>query len=331
MKQKRSHPSKQHETSYNRLDSASRQRQLIEATSQVIVKVGISGVTLQRVAEVADITAGMVNFHFKSKDALLKATLESLVSDYIEQLASALEKAATSPAESLRIIAEQHFSAPLMTRDKLTLWYAYWGETQAHGSYRQICSSAKDFLHDLINNLVMQLQAPNGNTELARAITAGFIGIISHLSQEYFAAPERVDLRASIATCLAYLAHAFPEHGFEKPKDDRQAAQDTSDDKGANRMIPAIPMSPDWVVATLRDIDLNLARGIALQDICRRQHLDLKMIDSLRRKFQGMSAYQIRYVMTLENRNLKLMDSLADQLTAKHTARSTAARRSRKA
>jgi hypothetical protein len=90
-------------------------------------------------------------------------------------------------------------------------------------------------------------------------------------------------------------------------------------------------MSPDWIIATLRDIDLNLARGLALQDICRRQHLDLKMIDSLRRKFHGMSAAQIRYVMMLENRNLKLMDALADQLAAKHTARPTAARRSRKA
>ena len=330
MKHKRSHPAKQQETSYNRLDPAFRQRQLIEATGQVIVKAGISGVTLQRVAEAANVTAGMVNFHFKSKDALLKATLESLVNDYVEQLSGALEDVA-GPAESLRVIAEQHLSAPLMTREKLTLWYAFWGEIQAHGSYRQICSSAKDFLQDLINNLVMELQAPNGNTELARAITAGFIGIISHYRQEFFSVPDRADLRAAIASCTAYLAHAFPGHSFEKAEDDRQTAAEARDDAGANAMIPAIPMSPDWIVATLREIDLSLARGLALQDICRRQHLDLKMIDSLRRKFHGMSATQIRYVMTLENRNLKLMDALADQLATKNTARPGATRRSRKA
>lgn len=330
MKQKRSHPSKQQETSYNRLDPAFRQQQLIEATGQVIVKAGISGVTLQRVAEAANVTAGMVNFHFKSKDALLKATLESLVNDYVEQLSGALEDVA-GPAESLRVIAEQHLSAPLMTCEKLTLWYAFWGEIQAHGSYRQICSSAKDFLQDLINNLVMELQAPNGNTELARAITAGFIGIISHYRQEFFSVPDRADLRAAIASCIAYLAHAFPGHSFEKAEDDRQAAAEAPDDTGINPMISAVPMSPDWIVATLREIDLSLARGLALQDICRRQHLDLRMIDSLRRKFHGMSVSQIRYVMTLENRNLKLMDALADQLAAKNTARPAATRRSRKA
>lgn len=330
MKQKRSHPSKQQETSYNRLDPAFRQRQLIEATGQVIVQAGISGVTLQRVAEAANVTAGMVNFHFKSKDALLKATLESLVSDYVEQLSGALEDVAGA-AESLRIIAEEHLSAPLMTREKLTLWYAFWGEIQAHGSYRQICSSAKDFLQDLINNLVMELQAPNGNTELARAITAGFMGIIGHYRQEFFSVPDRADRRAAIASCIAYLTHTFPGHSFEKAEDDRRAAADAHDDACATPMIPAIPMSPDWIVATLRDIDLSLARGLALQDICRRQRLDSKMIDSLRRKFQGMSAPQIRYVMALENRNLKLMDALADQLAAKNTTRPAATRRSRKA
>lgn len=332
MKQKRSHPVKQPETSYSRLDPASRQRQLIEATGHVIAKVGISAVTLQRVAETADVTAGMVNFHFKSKDALLKATLETLVHDYIEQLSDAVE-AAASPAEALRIIAEEHFSEPLMTQEKLTLWYAFWGETQAHGSYRQICLSANDFLWDLVSSLVAQLQGTAGNEELARAVTAGFIGIIRCFIQEFFFSPDRADREGSIAACLAYLAHVFPGHDFDKSPagSDQQQAADAGSDSDTARMIPAIPLSPDWIVATLREVELNLAGGLALADICRRLHLDRKMIDYLRRKFQGMSASQIRYVTNLENRNLKLLDALAEAATTRQTPRPAAARRNRKA
>ncbi|MET1026961.1 MAG: TetR family transcriptional regulator [Dongiaceae bacterium] len=315
MRRKTSRQTKQAESSYSRLEPAFRQRQLIEATTQVIARFGISSVTLQRVAEAADVTAGMVNFHFKSKDALLKATLEALVDDYTENLSSAVE-AADGPVARLGAIIDQHFAAASMTLDKIAVWYAFWGETHVRQGYQQTCSRADRFLSELVVGLMQQLQPGSPDATLLRAIAAGFIGLIGALSHDIMIDPAGPDRAEAIEICHAYLAFAFPGHRFSMPSPDVPPTRLRADQLAANT-----PVSADWVAATLRDIDLNLARGLALQDICLRQRLDLKMVNFLRQKYHGMSSDQIRYVMGLENRNRQLTEALAGRLLDQATGK----------
>jgi len=308
MRRKTSRQTKQVESSYSRLEPAFRQRQLIDATTQVIARFGISSVTLQRVAEAADVTAGMVNFHFKSKDALLKATLEALVDDYTENLSSAVEMA-VGPVAGLGAIIDQHFSASSVALDKIAVWYAFWGETHVRHGYQQISARADRFLSELVVGLMRQLQPGSPDATLIRAISAGFIGLIGSLSQEIMIDPAGTDRTEAIEICNAYLAFAFPGHRFNMPAPEASPTRLRADQLAANT-----PISADWIAATLRDIDLHLARGLVLQDICLRQRLDLKMINFLRLKYQGMSSDQIRYVMGLENRNRQLTEALASRL-----------------
>jgi AcrR family transcriptional regulator len=294
------------ETTYSRLDQASRQRQLIDATMQVIAQHGISGMTLQRVAEAADITAGMVNFHFKSKEALLTATLESLVQEYASAI-SVATAAATGPTEALVILIDRHFNPPIMTPERTALWYAYWGETRT--GYQQMCAEADRFLWRLVHEQMMQLHPAEIDAALARSITSAFVGMITLLVQELMLQPDENDRSSAIQTSLAFLRHLFPDQNFTL-QSSRQAP-----DSDAITIAPAITeLSADWIVATLRDIELNLGRGIALADVCIRHRLDSKMIAALKRKFHGMSTEQVRYVLALEARNLKLTESLADHL-----------------
>ncbi len=59
-----------------------RQRQLIEATIAAIGRYGYAKLTLNHVASLAGLSPGIVNFHFRSKEQLLAATLEYLVEEY---------------------------------------------------------------------------------------------------------------------------------------------------------------------------------------------------------------------------------------------------------
>jgi TetR/AcrR family transcriptional repressor of bet genes len=295
------------EAGYNRLDHASRQRQLIDATMQVIGQYGISGMTLQRVAEAADITAGMVNFHFKSKEALLTATLEQLVQEYAAELANATA-AVTSPAAALLAIVDRHFSPPIMTVERTTLWYAFWGETHARHGYQQICAEADRFLWNLVHDQMMQLHQPEIDPVLARGMTSAFIGMIMVFVQELMLQPDESDRASAMKACLAFLTHNFPGQQFAF------ADGEPPIDGEAFTSAPAInESSAEWIVSTLRDIDLNLLRGLALVDICTKQRLDPKMIAILRRKFHGMSIEQVRYILALESRNQKLSNCLIDR------------------
>ena len=57
---------------------ARRRRELIQATIDSISKHGLSQTTVAKVAEIAGLSAGIVNFYFRTKDALLLATLEHI-------------------------------------------------------------------------------------------------------------------------------------------------------------------------------------------------------------------------------------------------------------
>ena len=275
---------------------------------RVIAQYGISGMTLQRVAEAADITAGMVNFHFKSKEALLTATLESLIQEYASEL-SVATAAAAGPAEALVIIVDRHFRSPIMSPERTALWYAYWGESQARLGYQQMCAQADRFLWRLVHEQMMQLHPAGIDRILAHSTTAAFIGLISVLVQELMLQPAESDRHSAIQTSLAFLRHLFPGQTFTLRHGDESAETEEI------TTAPAITeRSADWIVATLREIDLNLDRGMSLPDICIRHRFDPRMIATLRRKFHGMSIEQVRYVLALEARNLKLTESLADRL-----------------
>jgi len=275
---------------------------------RVIAQHGLSGITLQRVAEAASITAGMVNFHFKSKEALLTATLEALVQEYAAELSGATALA-TDPAEILCIIVERHFSPPIVTHERLALWYAYWGEAQARHDYQQICAEADRFLWQLAHDQLMCLHPVDIDETLARGITSAFIGLLNVLLQEQLLQPEVSDRQAGIAICLAFLHHLFPHRAFAGGGANRASAD--------GRQMAATVIterSGDWVVTVLREVDANLDRGISLADTCRRQGWDPRLVATLKSKFHGMSVEQVRYVLALETRNLRLTESLADRV-----------------
>ena len=88
-----------------------RREQLIVATIDVIARKGFSELTLADVAETAKLSNGIVNFYFKSKDALLAATLAHMVGEYQRYWRANVEAAGPSPAAKLTAMLEGDSSA----------------------------------------------------------------------------------------------------------------------------------------------------------------------------------------------------------------------------
>ena len=61
---------------------AERRRLMIDATMTAISEHGLPKLTLAKIADIAGLSAGSVNFHFDSKEALLLATLTELASEF---------------------------------------------------------------------------------------------------------------------------------------------------------------------------------------------------------------------------------------------------------
>ena len=78
-----------------------RRKLLIDATITAIAEFGLSKLTLAKIGSIAGLTAGTVNFHFKSKESLLLETLNFVSEEFDQSIAKALEKTCllyTSPS-----------------------------------------------------------------------------------------------------------------------------------------------------------------------------------------------------------------------------------------
>src|SRR3954464_12130489 len=86
-----------------------RREQLIAATIDCIARKGFSELTLAEVAESAKLSTGIVNFYFKTKDALLLATLAHMVGEYRRTGRANVEAAPPTPAAKITAMLESDF------------------------------------------------------------------------------------------------------------------------------------------------------------------------------------------------------------------------------
>ena len=181
--------------------SEERKKQLIEATITSISRNGITGTTLTEVTGIAGLSLGLVNFHFKTKDALLVETLAHLAGELRE------------PHQKLATIISSHFDGSISNRRKLAVWFAFFGETKQRKSYRE-CTAALDMERldtatDLCRALIAQggydHVSPQGVGEALEALFDGFwLNILMY--------PARFSNDAAKAQIYTYLAGQFPRH-----------------------------------------------------------------------------------------------------------------------
>ena len=125
-----------------RLDiKESRRAQLIEATIDSLSKRGFAEFTLADVAKAARLSQGIVNFYFRSKEALLVETLKFMAAEYEEFWTAAVRRAGPWPADKLAAMIAADFDPVMASRKKVTVWYAFWGEARWRPEYLKICQT----------------------------------------------------------------------------------------------------------------------------------------------------------------------------------------------
>ncbi len=116
-----------------------RREQLIEATIAAIAQRGLSRVTISDVAEIADVSHGLLIFHFESKDKLLAQTLRFMSETHRRIWEDALRQAPTSPAARLDALIQAEFSTENQSPERLAAWCAFWGEAPNRPLYIEQC------------------------------------------------------------------------------------------------------------------------------------------------------------------------------------------------
>jgi len=190
-----------------------RRQQLIEATIQSIAKHGLSDTTIATVAKEAQLSQGIVNLHFQSKQGLLIETLRSVADEYKEAWEKALASAGPSHAEKIEALVNVDFCHAVWDRTKIAVWFAYWSETKSRPTYRKLCAERDREYDRKLNELVKALIAEGDYHSLdAATITDGISAMSAGFWLDLLVDPRSMTRERARLACRMFLCQLFPRH-----------------------------------------------------------------------------------------------------------------------
>jgi TetR/AcrR family transcriptional repressor of bet genes len=199
-------------TSRNRKhQSEFRKQQLIEATMDCIDKLGLSQTTLARIAERVGISQGNVVFHFHSKEALLEQTLRHLSDEYRENWLAALAAAEPDAYSKMRALVQSSFTPKICNRRKISVWFAFWGESRSRPEYMRVCGDNDQAFSREIEALCKTIEADSTARLPAPTAALSIEGMIDGLWQNFLIGPPGFKRQQAIQAVYDLVDAIYPE------------------------------------------------------------------------------------------------------------------------
>lgn len=199
-----------------------RRKQLIQATITSIARHGIGGTTMSTVTEIGGLSIGLVNFYFKNKDTLLVETLRSLADDVRKRWADLYALPDVAPHEKLQAIIEALFSPENCARDRLAVWFAFFGDEQYREIYRNIVDGMDTERVDAIRRLCDEIRKAGGYENVdPRAMTQSIDAMVDGLWLHLLTYTSWVTAEEARQRLIDFLALHFPRH-FARPHPGRR-------------------------------------------------------------------------------------------------------------
>jgi TetR/AcrR family transcriptional repressor of bet genes len=193
---------------------AERRQQLIDATLRCIAQHGLSKVTMQMVTSEAGLSVGIANLHFQSKDNLLKETLRFVAEEYHGGQIEIMEGSDIPDlGERLDALLDFQLGRGVTQRQKMSVWFAYYGEAGARPVYQKIVSTVDRLAAQKLETLFAEIIQQGGYTDVeARELATGYSALIDGLHLGLLVTPRELTKRRARAVARDFLRRAFPKH-----------------------------------------------------------------------------------------------------------------------
>jgi len=185
-----------------------RRRELIEAAIHVIARHGRAGCTVGRVAREAQLSQGLMNFHFKSMDLLLAASFDHLAEEFDRIWRARVSEAGKAPWERLTAMIEAYFAPEVFSSEKLAVWFSFWVDADLRDEFRSASVKVERRYHRELEPEIAQLlkaaQRPDADKEAAR-ITAMLTAMVDGYWLQALLYPKTFRTKAAVTACLEFL------------------------------------------------------------------------------------------------------------------------------
>lgn len=191
-------------------------RLILQAAILSIASLGLSNMTLDRVAEKAGVSRGLVVFHFKSKNKLHEEVLQYLGRTFAQGWDRVKKDASASNLERLIQLVDYDIRFAYENPNYVSTWLAFWGESKGNFLYQNL-SVPRDERYSLeLEQLIAGIIDEGGYDReelkpIAMALSAILFGvwIKSHLSLDLG------DCDRYLKAMRLFLSKSFPRHTMQ--------------------------------------------------------------------------------------------------------------------
>ena len=179
---------------------------LIEATIECLKKYGHDGLSIRRISAQAQVSIGLINHHFPTKDTLVAEAYRHFNNELVGGLRKAMADIAGSPREQLRAFFQASFSPPNLDSDVLAVWVVFWGMYRHSKDIQRVQSETYHGYVDLLRGMLADLEREAGKLRFNLRLAAiGLTALIDGLWLEWCLDPDNFEPHEAVALCEAWI------------------------------------------------------------------------------------------------------------------------------
>lgn len=189
---------------FRRYPKETRGNMLIEAGLACLARGGIGAFTVDNICREAQVSRGLIQHHFGSKDALLAALYVTMYDRFTDVFTAAGEGGL-----SLDDLVESCVAPEVYNAASLKIWLALWGEIANNAELRQVHRARYLDLIERVSETVAAHAARTGRTVDARLVATQFIALSDGLWLEHGIDTDMLSQEAARAALSAFFEDAI--------------------------------------------------------------------------------------------------------------------------
>ena len=194
------------EPRFERQLPAARRQALIEATIECLKKHGHNGLSVRRISAQAQVSIGLINHHFPTKDTLIAEAYRYFNHELVSGLRRAVTAAGGSPRAQLRAFFRASFSPPNLDSEVLAVWVVFWGMYRHSKEIQKVQAESYRGYLDLLRTMLADLEKATGRLRFnLRLASIGLTSLIDGLWLEWCLDPNTFSPHEAIELCEAWV------------------------------------------------------------------------------------------------------------------------------
>jgi TetR/AcrR family transcriptional repressor of bet genes len=123
----------------------------------------------------------------------------------------ACEKAAPDPVSRLCALIKASFTPSICNRKKISVWYAFWGETRSRPRYMELCGNNDLAFSSKLLSLCEAIESDTRSTLSAQTAALSIEGMINGLWQNFLIGAPGFKRVQAITTVFELLEIIYPD------------------------------------------------------------------------------------------------------------------------